>query len=123
MLSSAPSRRRCLLYVQMVTVTSHGPRPAVRSADRIDALGVASTGDAGGFPARLVRKTPPRMRLKKADQRRERFPPFTRAQLSANGIHQLIAVDGLPVSDALAPRALRYRITFHEAALAVQYLQ
>src|SRR5262249_57687435 len=113
-------RRGWLWRGKRDTVTSHGPRPAGRSAERIDALGFASTGDARDFPAGMVKK-PPRMTLKKADQRRERFPPFTRAQLSANGIHQLIAVDGLPVSDALAPRALRYRITFHEAALAVQY--
>src|SRR5262249_35973704 len=122
MVSSAPSSRRCRLYVQIVTVTSHGPRPAVTSADRIDALGFASTGDARDFPAGMV-KEPPRMVLKKADQRRECLPPLTGAQLSANGIHQLFAVRGLPVSDPLAPRALRDGIAFHRAALSVQHRQ
>src|SRR5262245_24725877 len=121
-LSSAPCSRRCRLYVQTVTVTSHGPRPPVRSADRIETLGFVSASNAGQFPAGVVKKTPG-MILKKADQRWQRLTPLTRAQLFANRVDQLFAILSLPVSDAFTKRALRHWIAFRCAALSVHHVQ
>src|SRR5215831_1780597 len=97
-------------------LTGHSRPSRAMSADGIGRLRRVTARDARDFAARVLNEAD-WMIAQESDERGNRVFPLARAHLLAHGVHYLVAVRLLRVSDALTQRPLCLRIASHRVSL------
>src|SRR5215470_17932733 len=118
-LSSAWRRSPWRLYVQTFTLTCHSRPSRAKSADGIGRLRRVTARDAEDLAARMLGESG-RMVAQESDERGNRTLPLASPQLLAHGVHDLLAVPVLPVSDPLPKGPLCAWVALDGVALSAQ---